>query len=92
MSDALPCYANRVVVFQDDIKTENKCKDTINKALKAWGKKGIVVFSVTERDGDVSTFLKVALTYKNAGYCSTRSKYHGNYRCYMVLIPCNGGE
>lgn len=92
--EALPCYANRASVHGFEVNTVDKATRFIDRELKSWGYRGIVAFSITEKDGKdaVKAFLEAAMTFPNAGYTSCPSKHHGNYRCYLVLVPCNGGN
>lgn len=94
MASDLPCYANRYIVDGYRVNTVPKATRFIKEKLKNWGNRGIVVFSITEQDGKdaVKAFLKAAMKFPNAGYTSCPSRNHGDYRCYLVLVPCNGGN
>lgn len=86
-----PCYVTRICVDTQpqDFNSERSVRQFI-RAGRAMERRGIVTFSMTERNHGYKTFLKVAKSYKCATVVETKSRHHGDYKCWYILFPANG--
>ena len=83
--DYLPCYVTRVTVSGKLNKYE--WIDEFIQLSAQCNKRGILVFSVTERDANHKLFLEVANTYEGVTVTECKSRWHGDYKCWMIWIP-----
>lgn len=82
--DEFPCYCTRVAV-KNTIKPGD-IHEFIRIAAKR-SKKGILVCSVTERDHFPKEWLAAAEEYEGATVTQTISRWHGDYKCWLICIP-----
>lgn len=83
--DQLPCYVTRVVVHGKIMDKEYL--DYFIQQSAEWNKRGILVFSVTERDENNVVFREVASQYEGVSIIECKSRWHGEYKCWMICIP-----
>lgn len=82
-----PCYITFCNVPLN-VNTEEKCHVLIEVAADE-NRRGIPIMSVTERDGpDVyKSMLKAAAEYEGATITESKSRWHGDYKVWMIAIP-----
>jgi hypothetical protein len=84
LTEHLPCHTSRLTVT-DSIKTLSGIRKFIDLARQL-DNKGLVMFSVTERDIYHKKWLKVAAENSDAQIVETVSRWHGDYKCWMIFF------
>jgi hypothetical protein len=92
MDVMLPCYSGRCSLSRST-SIEKLCRE-IDKSLKAvdaetdWevDGRGILVISVTERDRNYKQQLEAISQYNEVAIATTAGS-HGDYQCWLCLIP-----
>lgn len=81
----LPCYITRIVV-KDTIDTIEKVHKFIELTSKEC-RKGILMFSVTEKDKNNKVFREAMDEYEGVTITECVSRWHGDYKCWMISLP-----
>ncbi len=82
----LPCFSDRI--HADDQIPKEFIPRVLTAAVKEPHARGVVVFSVNEKEINFKEWLKAAMTFKGATITVGRSRNHGDYKCFFVCIPC----
>lgn len=82
-----PCYITFCTVNRE-VNTVEKAHVLIEVAADE-NRRGILIMSVTERDGEdcYESVLSAAKEYEGATITESLSRWHGNYKVWMVSIP-----
>lgn len=81
----LPCYITRCRVI-DVLMNPEDIHYFIEQSAE-WNKRGILIFSVTEKDKNHKLFLEAAAMYEGVTITQCQSRLHGDYLCWMIAIP-----
>lgn len=82
-----PCYVTRVKV-QACVNTVEKAHVLIEVAADE-SQKGMLLFSVTDRDGEATckALRDAASEYEGATCTECLTRHHGDYKCWLICIP-----
>jgi hypothetical protein len=82
-----PCYITFCTV-PINVNTLERAHALIEVAADE-NKRGILILSVTEKDGELchESVKKAAMEYEGATITESISRWHGNYKVWMISIP-----